>query len=407
MARNVIAWILAVAFCCPSALYGSDSPGIRVNDEVPLVAAGEPGLDRSIGVILPLSGRYKAFGEQVRRGIDLALEMHRTSGKALRIHYRDAEANPELSAQAVVELAEGERVMGVIGPLTSSAAQAAAAQAQQMSIPLLSLSQREGLPETGDYIFRNSLTSRQQVQTLVGYAMAEQRLTSFAILSPENKLGREMTDLFVREVKRRGGKIVARQSYADGATDFRREIKLLKGEALDAPEPEPLKPGVATPPPSPLPFDALFIPDYAEQVGLIAPQLSFYGIQGIPLLGINGWNSPELIRLSGSHVEGAVFVDGFFRYSPFPFVREFVDRYFEKYGEEPSILDAQGFDAAGIILLLLGRDEIRTREDLRLALSRLRDYPGVTGATSFNPHGDAEKVLYLLQVRNGNIEQIN
>jgi branched-chain amino acid transport system substrate-binding protein len=303
-----------------------------------------------------------------------------------------------LSAQAVIELAESERVMAIAGPLTGANAQAAATQAQQLGIPLLALSQKEGLPETGDYIFRDSLTSRQQVTALVRYALEEQQLTTFAILSPENRQGQEMAELFTREVAARGGRIVARQSYAESATDFRRQIKLLKGENPQAPEPVSAKP---------LPFEALFIPDYADRIGLIAPQLAYYGIEKLPLLGISGWNSPDLIRLAGRSVEGAVFVDGFYRYSPYPFVQEFVDRYFEKYGEEPSILGAQGYDAAGILLTLLDRPGIRTREDLRLALAHLQNYVGVTGATSFSPQGDSEKVLFLLQVQNGVILQIN
>jgi len=370
--------------------------------------SGEVWLQRAVGVVLPLSGRYATFGTLVQRGMDLALELHQATGSsAVRFIYRDVGADPALSARAVTELAEGERVMAVAGPLTGNAAQGAAAQAQAERIPLLTLSQKEALPEIGDYVFRDSLTSRQQVQALVRYAMEERKMTRFAVLGPDNRLGREMAELFIREVEKRGGEVVGRQSYAENATDFRRQIKLLKGEDPDAPEPEPPKPGEEIPPPTPLPFEALFLPDYADRIGLVAPQLAFYGIEEATLLGINGWNTPDLIRLAGRYVEGAVFVDGFFRYSPYPFVQEFVDRYFEKYGEEPSILEAQGFDVAGILLFLLDRPGIRTREDLRLALSQLRNYPGVTGATSFGLQGDAEKVLFLLQVQNGNIVQIN
>ena len=81
--------------------------------------------------------------------------------------------------------------------------------------------------------------------------------------------------------------------------------------------------------------------------------------------------------------------------------------YFEKYGEEPTILEAQGYDVANIFITLLARDDVRSRDDLRLAISQLANYPGVTGATTFNLVGDAEKTLYILQIQNGNIVQIN
>jgi outer membrane PBP1 activator LpoA protein len=111
--------------------------------------SGQSWLPRAVGVRLPLSGRFATFGELVRRGMDLALEMHQEGGKTpVRLLYRDTGADAAQSVQAVIELAEGERVLAIIGPLTGSDAQAAASQAQQLAIPLLALAQKEGLPET-------------------------------------------------------------------------------------------------------------------------------------------------------------------------------------------------------------------------------------------------------------------
>ncbi len=125
------------------------------------------------------------------------------------------------------------------------------------------------------------------------------------------------------------------------------------------------------------------------------------------MLGPNGWNDAELPRLTRQFVEGAVFTDGFFRHSTYPFVQEFAERYFSQYNEEPTILEAQGYDIAGIMLSLLNDSSIRNREDLRRALVQLQNYPGVTGATRFDFIGEADKVLFLLQVQNGTIVQIN
>ncbi len=366
--------------------------------------AGENWVERTIGIILPLNGKYATFGALVRRGMELAQQVHGDTG--VQFVFTDTDADAEKSAQAVADLANNQRVIAIAGPLTGAAAAAAAMQAQEEQVPLLALSQREGLPEVGSYVFRDSLTPRLQVKALVRYAMEERQLSSFGILFPENKLGREMADLFAREVNSRGGKIAAQQGYAENATDFRAQVRLLQGRDPAEPDPEPAvaDPSAAPPPPR---FEALFIPDYADRIGLIAPQLVFYGLDEVQLLGINGWNSPELLRLAGNFLEGAVFVDGFFRYSPYPFVSEFVDLYFAKFGEDPSILEAQGYDAASILLTALKDPAVRTREDLRLALANLRNYPGVTGATSFNQQGEAEKILFLLQVRGGDIVQIN
>jgi ABC-type branched-subunit amino acid transport system substrate-binding protein len=343
--------------------------------------------------------------------MELALEQLGNTEYPIQLLFKDSAGDPDQSARAVSELANAEQALAVLGPLTGNAAEAAAARAQLERLPLLTLSQRNGLAEVGPYVFRTSLTSAMQARALARYAIEERGLRTLAVLAPDSRLGKEMNRHFVAEVERLGGSIVAYRSYAADATDFRRQILLLKGEDPDAPEPpKPENPvGLESPEEEvvELPFEALFIPDYAERIGLIAPQLAYYGVQNVALLGINGWNDPELLRLGGKYVEGAVFTDGFYRYSPYPFVQAFVNSYFERFGAEPTILEAQGYDAAGILLAQLSRGKQLTRDDLRNALGRLRNYPGVAGATSFDAQGDAQKVLFLLQVQNGNIVQIN
>ena len=371
---------------------------------------GENWLQRSVGVVLPLSGKYAVYGDLVRRGMELAIE-DAENPTGVRFLFYDGAADETKSREAVRSLVRSEKVVAITGAIEGSSAMAIAQQAQSERVPLLTLSQSNGLPETGPYIIRNSLTVRQQVETLARYAVLDQGMTSFGVLYPQNNFGQKMADLFVEEIEKLEGEVIALQDYASEANDFGRQIRRLKGESAYKVEKEltdeELLLDLFVPDPPPFEFEALFIPDYAERIGVIAPQLAYYGIEDVPLLGISSWNSPELLRTVGDYVEGAVFVDGFFAYSPYPFVKEFVDRYHEKHGEVPIFLQAQGYDAAGILLSLLDDPQVRTRDDLRLALSQLQTYPGVTGATTFNRIGEADKLLYLLQVHNGNIEQLN
>jgi ABC-type branched-subunit amino acid transport system substrate-binding protein len=258
------------------------------------------------------------------------------------------------------------------------------------------MSQKDGLAATSLYVFRNSLTPQLQVRTLVNYAMEDRGFWQFGILSPQTRQGEQFAELFRKEVIRRGGEIIAEQSYLTDQTDFRSEVRRLQG--LD-----PSKTKADIPPP----FQALFLPDYADRIKLIAPQLAFYGLEGVQLLGPSGWNDAELPRLTHPFLEGAVFTDGFFAYSDYPFVQEFVEHYFSRYGEEPTFLEAQGYDIAGILLSLLSDARVRSREDLRRALAQLQNYPGVTGATRFDFIGEADKILFLLQVQKGKFVQIN
>jgi len=360
----------------------------------------------ALGVVLPLSGRFARFGEQVLRGMELALEHHNKQHPPVLFLVRDSAGDPDLAGQYVAELSGSPQVLGILGPLTGNAADRAAHRAQQSGIPLLSLSQRAGLPLVGPWVFRHSLTAELQAKTLVDYAMDGQKMRTFGILAPDTRLGRESAGAFADAVRARGGKIVSSRSYKPDATDFRRQIKLLQGKDPEAPEPDGhnAKPAIPAPPP---PFDALFIPDTPDRLTLIAPQLPFYGLKGTALLGSVSWDTPDLLTLAGPYLEKAVFVSGFYRYSTYPFVKEFVDRYFERYGTEPSLFEAQGYDVAGILLSLLAQNPSSDRDSLRRDLGRMPYYPGVTGATRFTSGGEADKVLYLLRVENGSLVQLN
>jgi branched-chain amino acid transport system substrate-binding protein len=153
-------------------------------------------------------------------------------------------------------------------------------------------------------------------------------------------------------------------------------------------------------------YDAIFIPGYYDKVALIAPALTFYNITGVQLLGSDGWNTNELLAISDQSVEGAIFVDGFFADSPAPVVQDFVKRFRLRYTKTPDLLAAQAYDAVFIIAQAL-QEGAKTPDELRDALLQVRDFPGVSGTTSFDASGNAVKIPFLLTIQNGRIVQLN
>ena len=153
-------------------------------------------------------------------------------------------------------------------------------------------------------------------------------------------------------------------------------------------------------------YDAMFIPGVYDKVGLIVPQLAFYNVDKITLLGANGWNSPELIKMVGKHLGSNYFVDGFYLDSHQAEVKSFVEQFQNNYGEFPSHLSAQAYDAAGIIFknIISGADN---RLKLRDSLIMVNNYPGVTGKTNLLESGDSEKNIFALTVKKKKIVEGN
>ena len=367
-------------------------------------AAETPAAERyAIGCILPLSGRNAAYGNQALDAVLLAAGVFNSSKETpIRILIEDSQSEPAVAGAAVGKLADAG-VTCILGPLGSQEALEAAKEAQRLKIPILTLTQREGITEIGDYVFRNFLTAAMQVRTVVQYALTELGLRRFAVLYPDDPYGNEMARLFREEVRRKGGEIRNERSYKTDQTDFAEEILALGGVA-------PVSPGTGVtgvPLPKQNPeFEALFIPDAHDRIAMIAPQLAYYDLTGIRLLGTSGWDSPDLLKTDPKQLEGAVFVDGFFSDSFRPEVNDFIENFYTAYGREPVAMEALVYDAADMTVRVLVGNQGGTRDDFRKGLLKLNRYPGVTGRTSFPPTRDAEKDLFILMVKDGKIVHV-
>ncbi len=387
----------------------------------------------SIGCILPLSGPYGTFGNRALTGIELALNQFNAQPHVnpVQLFIKDSKGDPNEAARAVESLALKNCVIGVIGPMITS--ESAAIKAQTLKVPIMTLTQKPDITKLGDHVFRNFLTLSLQVKAIVTYAVQELGIKKFAILYPEERYGISFMNRFWDELIVHGAEIVGIESYSLDQTDFADAIKKLVG--LYYPRPEepgeedilgytevPLEFLPATTPPTDQPpeeeeeeeeepepiidFGAVFIPDTFEKVALIAPQFPYLDVVDAVLLGTNLWHSDKLIQMARGYVQGAIVPDGFFLNSPSPMVRYFVKSFKEVFGICPGFLEAQAYDAASILFQLVNYPEVRSRRTLKTALMKVKDFPGVTGLTSFDETGDVTKQIYLLKIKGRQFVQI-
>ncbi len=358
-----------------------------------------------IGVVLSLKGEYARFADNTLKGILLAADVFgEEREKKAEVYVRNIEPSGESIRMAVDEIWSNPKVAGIVGPLLSLVAMDTAREAQQRGIPIITLSQRDGVPQVGEYVFRNFLTPRQQARTIVEYAFKVLENKRFAVLYPRNAYGTELAKRFIDEVTSRGGSIVREISYKEGKKDFGEELKYLFG--IEVVERREGRRTIREYTPT-VEVDAIFIPDYYDTISIIAPYLDYYNIKDVLLLGSNGWNSPRLVQLAGKYVEGAVFVDGFFVNSQRPATKRFVERFRKVYGEDPGILEAQAFDAVMMLISAIEEyDNTPDREMVRYRLAQIWGFEGATGDIYFDFNGDAIKDLFLLTVKEGKIVEI-
>ncbi|MDE3018214.1 MAG: penicillin-binding protein activator [Nitrospirota bacterium] len=362
-----------------------------------------------LAAAVPTSGRLSAFGTEALNGIRLAIDKGKEAGLAsVGLVVKDTAGLEKTALRTeLLELIAEYHPQAVIGPLLSRHLPAAAAVADETDTPFLApAATTADVRRLGTYLFTTALTYPQQAHRLADYAVGRLGYKRFCILHPDTLYGQELARLFSQEVRQRGGEIIAIESYPEHATDFGPQIKQLKAEDLK-------RYGTATTSQTSkgatkvtytAGFDALFLPGSAGQISLLAPQLRFYDIKA-PLLGSNTWNTPDLLRLADRSLDGGVFVDGWFQDSPDPAMREFVERYRQKYQSSPTLFAAQAYDAARLALEAIRRGATNGK-GLREQLLRGQDLPSLGGLASFGPGGALERRVFLIQVKQGKLVQL-
>jgi ABC-type branched-subunit amino acid transport system substrate-binding protein len=407
----------------------------------------------SVGCVLPLSGPYAIFGQRALNGIELALNQIAQGGDGIpyTIIVKDSRSDAGATTQAVDEL-DQKRVGAILGPM--SAAETAAANANTRGIPILVLTQRIGVADIGPYVLRNFITPQMQVRSLVSFAVEELGARRFAILYPDENYGWRYMNLFWDQVITHGGVVNAVEPYDPDGTDFAEPIKKLAGLFYDIPKdldrqsktrvpialpdlifqsvPEnrellvdplerisgiPLErksidaivrrnPGRDDQWHPKVDFDAVFIPDAPKKAGLVIPQLAYYDIRDVHLLGTNLWNSKALLQMSGDYMKDTLITDAFFAQSQSEAVKQFVSDFQNAYDNTPGIIEALAYDSAMMVFKTMRETATDSRRDLKEALLGIDDFEGVSGRTGFAANGEAQKEFQMIRIKRGRFVQV-
>jgi len=374
----------------------------------------------TIGAVLPLTGRHSAIAQKTLRGLTLGLGIEGNNPSNFKLAVIDSEANPDVARRAVERLVIEDSAIAIVGDLLSRTADSVAQKADELGVPVIGLSQKSGLTQLGDNVFRNALTSQAIVRELVQTAIEKHGLKRFAILYPNDAYGTEYANLFWDEVLLRGGSITAAQSYANNEKDFSRPISRLVGtfyleDRADeythllrewytqqktitsrvTPPADLLQPIIN--------FDAIFIPDAVKPLGQIASMLVFSDIKNVRLLGTNLWNNSTLVERGTTLIENSLFVDARTSVDNSLEKTAFYKEYRNLYGEAPSAFEAQAYDTGQALRQLIGRGA-RTRGALRDSLAGLSSFPSTVGDIYVTEEREFTRPLSVLTVRAGKIE---
>jgi branched-chain amino acid transport system substrate-binding protein len=352
-----------------------------------ILAACAPNQEKSeeirIGFYGPLSGDMASFGNTVKRGIELGVEevnKGELRGKRFKLFVEDDRGNPEEAQSAVSRLINRDRVVAILGEPSSSCSLAGAPICQQFRVPMITpAATNVKVTQQGDFIFRVCWTDNYQGEVMGQFAVQDLKAKNLAVLvdvSSDYSTG--LADVFTNKVESIGGRVVTRESYNAGDTNFAAQLTSIINQSPDA----------------------LFLPVYYNEAGLILRQLRSMN-SSIVVIGADGWDSPFLRDIGGDALNGTFYCTHFLPSDPAPTVQKFVAAYRSKHNAEPSMGEALGYDSIRLLADAMMRSSFTDREKIRDAIAATKNFHGVTGEITIDSARNARKPLILVKMENG------
>jgi len=334
-----------------------------------------------IGAYLSMTGSTATFGITTERGARMAVEEINAAGgiagRKLELAVLDTQGKADEAGNAVARLIDVNKAVALLGEIQSSLSLVGGRIAQRRQVPMVSPSSTNTkVTEIGDYIFRVCFVDPFQGYVMAKFAHDNLKLSKVAILKDvrsDYSIG--LTDNFKAAFIKMGGQIVAEESYGAGDTEFSAQLTKIK----------------ATGP------DGLYVPGYYTEVGAVARQARRLGLT-VPMMGGDGWESPELRNIGGQDIVGSYYSNHFAHDNPTPSAKKFIDGYQAKFKEPAPGLAALGYDAVVVIADAMKRAKDLSPQAIREALAATKEVVAVTGKLTLDQNRNPVKPAVVVKV---------
>lgn len=334
-----------------------------------------------VGEFGSMTGNEATFGISTHQGIELAIEEINAAGgvkgKKIKLISLDDQGKSDEAAIAATKLITQDKVIALLGEVASGRSLAAAPIAQQYKIPMVSPSSTNPkVTEVGDYIFRVCFIDPFQGTVMAKFAHDHLNVKRVAVMyDVKSDYSVGLAKFFKETFTSLGGEVIAEQSYAGNDIDFKAQLTSLKS----------INP------------EAIFVPGYYTEVGLIARQAKGLGIE-VPLLGGDGWDSSKLYEIGQEAIRGGYFSNHYTTDTDDPKANQFMEAFKNKYNILPDGLAAMGYDAAKVLVDAMDRAEFLTPQGIRDALAATKGFAGVTGSITMDENRNPTKSAVVVQV---------
>lgn len=334
-----------------------------------------------IGGLAPLTGDASSYGVAVNNGIQMAIEDINADGgiggKQIEYIYYDEKGDATEAVNAYNKLVQDDKVVAIIGDVTTKPTLAVAQQSQQDNIPIITASATAAeVTLTGPNIFRACFTDPFQGELMASYAAEKLGASTVAVLyDMADDYSSGIAEAFVAKAGELGLTVVAEEKYQDGDVDFKSQLTNVKGQNPDV----------------------LFLPVYYEDLRLIAAQANEVGVTST-LCGADGWDSVLTDNFDSSVLDGGVFCSQYSTESTDERVQNFISTYKEKYEIDPNMFAVLAYDATYMMATAIENAGSTDSQAIIDAMAAL-EYDGLTGHMTFDEDRNPQKSAVIVSIQ--------
>lgn len=346
-----------------------------------------------VGINAPLTGDIPKVGEGTKFAAQMWLEDIKAAGGLkvggkkypVELVIEDNEAKAESAVKVATKMITEDEVLVIVGPQASKQAVPAGGVAENYKTPMITpWSTNPDTTKDRPFVFRAPFLDPFQGPVVANFITNEFKFKKAAVLyDVASDYPKGLAEFFKMawEKLHGPGSVVAYESFTTKDTDFSSQLTKIKNSGAQV----------------------LFTPQYYNEVALIVQQAHQLGWKN-PIVGSDSWGSAETVTLCGKDCYGLFFTTHYAAAGATGATKTFIDRYKKKYGYVPDDVAALTWDSLMIIQKALQNTGGLTgnlkkdRDNLRVAMSQVKKFKGITGEMTFTEEGDPIKCAVIVKI---------
>ncbi len=325
-----------------------------------------------IGFAGALSGPNAALGQNIRRGMEVAVQKHNDANADCQVEVTDfdTEGDPNKASSVTPNLISDTAIIGTIGPAFSTESKAVGGLFNQAGLVSVTASATNpGLAQNGwKTFFRGLANDAVQGPAVAGYIKKQLAAKKVYVIKDDSDYGKGLAS----ELQKGLGELVTGTGdVKTGAKEFSAIVNDVKTAAPDL----------------------VFYSGYYAEAAPLTQQLREGGYEGMFMSG-DGTNDPQYVAGAGSAAK-----DAYLSCPCGPAPEEFAGQYSDvNDGAKPGTYSVEGYDLATI--LLSGIDKGNTTRPKLLAYVKSYEGQGLARVYKWDDKGElAEKLIWIDQVK--------